>query len=213
MSVERVNNHVLFASCNWSLRPEWARRWQTESVPAVAGQQSRLALRAVARHELSFSITPRDGIESARLDDAIREAKKFGRACAPFWGRGCQLTAAVASATVTCLLGWDWQAGDHAFLQSGDSHAVELVEAAVLDAGVWTLTLADAVTAPQAGFVRPLIFGVFNCSEVTAKSPRHGPVQISIRELTNARSVQIGETPVAVAGIGTIELEDDFQIA
>lgn len=215
MSVATINNHTLFGQCaDWRQPPEWSRLWQSEVSAAVNGQQSRHALRAVARHSLSFLITPGSLTEQAQLDDAVRQAKKTGLACAPFWGRGGRIVGTFTGDELVCGSGWDWQAGDFVYVENSSGFEISEVTAAVLDAGEWTLTLDDALTGDYLGFARPLLFGKFNCGEMEALKPTLGPIRITIAELVNSRSVQLGavEAPGG-AGIGVMQVGDTFAIA
>lgn len=208
MSVATINNHVLFGqSADWSKPPEWSRTWQMDSTAAVSGKESRNAMRSVARHSLSFQITPGGVVEQSELDDAVRQAKKFGLACAPFWGRGCRIVDTFTGDTLTCGQGWDWQAGDFVYVENASGFEISEVESAEFADGEWTLTLADALTGEYTSFARPLLFGRFSCQDMDAITPKLGTIQISISELTNSRSVQLGEveTPGG-AGIGVMEV-------
>lgn len=206
MSVATINNHVLFAQvADWRQTPEWSRVWQSDVSSAVSGKQSRNSLRAVARHSLTFLITPGDLVEQAQLDDAVRQAKKSGIAVAPFWGRGCRITGTFTGSEIICGRGWDWQVGDFAYVENGSGFEVSEVTAAVYADGEWTLTLDDELTGDYTSFVRPLLFGKFECGEMEANTPTLGPVRITISELTNSRSVQLGEIEApGGAGIGVM---------
>lgn len=217
MSVATVNNHVLFGqSADWRKPPEWTRLWQSEVASAVTGKQSRNSLRATARHSLSFQITPGSEIEQAILDDAIRAAKKLGLACAPFHGRGCRIDGTFTGDELICGRGWDWQAGDFVHVENGSGFEISEVSAAAYDggAGLWTLTLDDVLTGEYTSYVRPLIFGKFDCGEMEAITPALGPVKLTIAELTNARTAQIGEVEApSGAGIGIMSVGSTFQVA
>jgi hypothetical protein len=216
MSVATINNHVLFAQdADWRFAPDWKRRWQTEVSASVTGSQSRRSLRSVARHSLTFQITPTDLNEQVRLDDALRQAKKTGLACAPLHGRACRIEGSFTGTELICGRGWDWQAGDYVHVANDTGYEVAEVESADYDEGdeLWTLTLADALIGNYINFVRPILFGKFDCTEMTAITPTLGPVRITISELVSSRSVQIGVTPVAADGIGVMALETTFEVA
>lgn len=213
--IATINNHVLFSQCDWRQLPEWSRTWQTEMSDAVNGKQSRRALCSVARHTLSFTVWTQNIIQQTQLDDAIRQAKKFGLACTPFWGRGCLLPAAQTGDTIQCRRGWDWTAGDYVWLKRDSLVEVTTVATANYNGGtgLWTLELNDTLTGSYSDIVRPLLFGKFNVSDMAARSPQFGPVRITISELTNSRSVQIGELSGAGPGIGAMGVGSTFVVA
>lgn len=216
MSVATINNHVLFGqSADWRLAPSVSRVWQTETSMAVDGKQSRNSLRSVARYSLSFLITPEDVVAQAKFDDAVRQAKKFGLACAPFWGKGCRIDGTATGTEVVCGRGWNWQAGDFAYVENNLGFEISEVEAAAYDeeTGLWTLTLADAVAGDYSMFVRPLLFGKFACDDMTILSPKTGPLKITINEQTSSRSVRIGDLPVEAVGIGEMAIGTTFIVA
>lgn len=214
MSVELINNHVLIPhDADWAQPPEWSRAWQTGLVTAVTGQGSRQALRAVARHALTWLITPCSLNEQVRLDDRVRAAVKLGLACAPFHGRGGALVDAFTGDTFQCRPGWDWTVGDYVFVRNSDGYEISRVASANLELGTWTVELEDVLTGTYRDFAWPLIFGKFTCAEMEAASPRVGPLRVTISELTNARSAQLGSVaPPSGAGIGVMVVADDFTV-
>lgn len=204
MSVERVNNHVLFwFAPDWSEPPEWSRAWQNEVATAVTGPESRFALRRNPRISISFSLRPLEIVDVQMLDDAAREARKLKVACCPLHGRGAVLNSAVvapASEIAVSANGFAWQAGDYVFLQRSDD-SYEVAEVTGVDelGGLIILTLADPVTSHAAGaFVWPLLFGKFSCGDLEGLTPRDGSLRVTITELTSRAAVQLGEVaPVA----------------
>lgn len=220
MSVELVNGHVLLPNgADWSTRPRRTRRWQSGISTAVTGRESRQALRQEPRLSIEVQICGAATIVAQQmLDDRIRAAAKLGLACLPHHGRGGNLTAdADAGANeVTVSDAWPWQAGDYFFAGDENGSDAIIVTAAVLAAGIWTLTLEDVLTFDHlaGAFAWPLLFGEFSASKMPALTPRFGPVRVTVSELTSARSAQLGElVPVAGDGIGHMIVGDTFEVA
>lgn len=204
---------LLAFEADWRQPPEWSRAWESQIASAVTSRESRNALRAVARHSLTWLVTPATPNEQVRFDDAVRAAKKSGLAATPFWGRGCTLLGAQTGDTIQCRVGWDWTPGDQIFFLNHNGYEIGAVTATEFDDGVWTLTLEDALTGSYRNFCRPLIFGKFTCAEMDALSPRTGPLKLTLSELTNARSMQLGTVaPASGDGIGAWVIEDDFVV-
>jgi hypothetical protein len=219
MSAETINNHVLIPNRpNWMFKPRWSRTWQTAVTSAVVGKESRYALRANARVTLRYLITTKGIVATQELHDRLRAAVKSGLGCTPYYGRGAALVDAVAAGAseVTVTEGWDWQAGDYFFSGTEDGFDAKLVTAAVLDAGVWTLTLDEPLDVDHAeqAPVWPLLFGKLTAPSLPALTPRVGDVQVTISELTSARAAQLGEVvPDVGVGIGHMIVGTDNEVA
>lgn len=214
-----INNHVLIPNgAEWSQRPSLKRAWQTGLASGNTGPESRFALRSVPRVTLAFNITPTSIIATQQLDDRLRAAIKSGLAVVPFHGRGAALAAdADAGATeVQIYSNWNWQAGDYFFAGDESSYDAIPVAAAALAAGIWTLTLDDPLELDHVigELAWPLLFGNLSLPEVTALTPRVGPVRIEITELVSGRSAQIGAVvPDVGTGIGHMAIGSTFVIA
>lgn len=218
MSVELVNGHVLLPnSADWSTPPKWSRRWENEIADGVTGAESRAALRATPRQSLNYRLTPASIVTTQMLDDRLRAALKTGLACAPMWGRGCEVAASVLAgvSSITVRDAFDWQAGDYLFLGDENNSDAMLVTAAVLALGIWTLTLDDPLTLPHlAGSLAwPLLFGKPAVGDLEAVTQRLAPVAITITELVAARAAQLGAvTPPVGTGIGVMAVGSTFII-
>ncbi len=209
-----VNDFVLFPHrANYGTEPSWQRRWENQVVDSEFGEESRAGLRAVPRVLIQWGITSRDIAEQSQLMDRILAARKSGKACAPHWGRGSELAAAVTGTAVAIESDstWPWQAGDFAFLvdDAGDYDAIE-----VDSVGVSSFTLVSPVTRSyHAGtFVWPLVFGKFGCDNYRALTARVGEASMSITELTSRDAETVGSTTPNPGGIGYWYLEDDFEV-
>jgi hypothetical protein len=217
--VALINNHVLIPNRpNWAFKPRWSRAWQTAVTSAVVGRESRYALRANARITLRYRITTKGIVATQELHDRLRAAVKSGLGCAPYYGRGSALVdAAIAGATEVLITeGWDWQAGDYFFAGTEGGYDAKLVTIAVLDAGVWTLTLDEPLDWDHAAQAPawPLLFGKLTAPELPALTPRAGEVQVSISELTSGRAAQLGAVvPDVGVGIGYMTIGSTFTIA
>lgn len=219
MSVETVNNHVLFTEPpNWETPVKWERRWRNEVAASLQGGEARMALRSLPRLTLSWRITPWSSVRRNLLEDAIRAARKTGLGCAPYWGRASVLQSACTAAAVALADGhWAWQAGDPIFFQRIHSPSnIEFEVRTVEDVDGSTLTLDQAVafTSPAGAFVWPLVFGKFSCPELTAETNWRGGVDLTLSEMTPGRAAQLGSvTPPGGTGIGAMTIGGDFVIA
>lgn len=206
--VTLINNHVLIPNgANWATKPNWSRAWQTALASAVVGKESRYALRSTPRITLRYLITTADIATTQQLHDRLRAALKSGFACVPYHGRGVSLVDDVAAgaAEVTVMDGWSWQVGDYFFCGYEDGFDAKLVTAAVLDAGVWTLTLDAVLDLDHAAGSNawPLLFGKLMAPDLPALTPRVADVQVTLSELTSGRAAQIGAVvPPVGAGVG-----------
>lgn len=214
MNVELINNHVLFPEpANWSEKPSWQRRWQNVVSPSITGAESRLGVRAEPRSSLTWRITRSQIVDLACFDDRIRAAKKSGRACSAFHGRGYILQADVTAATA--VLDRDWSnafAPYILFVTSDDLYEVR--EVVGVDANTITLDDDVARTYGSGSFCWPLIFGKFTCEEMPARTPQHANLKLTISELVSPSSAQLGEVEVPVgSGIGFWHIEDNFVVS
>lgn len=208
-----INNCVLFPHRpNWGMPPSAKRVWQSEIAASLPGNETRQSLRAVARRQVTFTVTARTLPERARWDGRVNAATKSGLACAPLHGRAAVLAANVnAGANLLTLSSsaWNWQAGDYAILIADDltfdMAAVRVVEGNVL-------TLADDLHFgwPAQALCWPLIFGKFSAQKMNALDGASGEQKITVAELTSARSVTIGNLPATVPGIGTATIGSTF---
>jgi hypothetical protein len=219
MSVETVNDHVLIPNgADWRFSPNWSRAWQPAIVNAVTGKESRASLRSQPRVTLEYQLTTESIAATQELDHRVRAAVKLGLGCCPYFGRGGRLAIAADAGEVSVQVNdaWPWQPGDYFFCGDENGSDAQLVEAAVLDAGVWTLTLDDVLAFDHAAgaLAWPLLFGKFSLPKLPVLTTRAGEFVVSIGELTSGRSAQIGEViPDAGAGIGHMIIGSTFIIA
>jgi hypothetical protein len=202
-----INGCVLFPHrCSWGTKAVSGKRlWETEIVAALPGGETRQALRSVSRRSLNFMVAAQSLQERVRLEARIDQAASTGYACAPLHGRACSLAQPAAggtnSITLAASAAWIWQPGDYAILIVNDTtfdvQPVTTVVGAVLDFP-GNLNFAWPATA----LVWPLIFGKYTGQKAAAWTSWHSAVQIGVAEVTSARSVQIGNAPAVLPGIG-----------
>lgn len=211
MSVELVNGHVLIPQrANYADTPSTERRWQNEVDEAEWGNESRFALRSVARRAVRWRVTPGDIQDNAGLIDCILAAKKSGLACAPFYGRGSEIAQTVSGTTLEIEPTlWPWAQGDYLILiDDAGNYDVRQVDAIAGE----TITLDSAVSRPYGCglFVWPLLFGKFNCDGLSALRAELGEASLTVQELTSAESQTIGVAGPPIDGIGGWIIEDTF---
>lgn len=214
MSVELVNGHVLFPHrSNWSTPPDMDRSWQSNVIDSEFGDETRFSLRQFPRRTVRWYVTARDLTEQSQLADRILAAKRSGLACAPAWGRSCELAAAVTAAAVQVEPTlWPWAQGDFLLLiDDGGNHDARQV-ASVLGN---VLTLSVPVSRPyHAGLlIWPLIFGKFVADSLQLITMRNGHATLSISELTSPDSAdRLGTPGPGGEGIGFWYVEQDFVV-
>lgn len=190
---------------NWDQRISHKRTWQTEIAEALPGQETRQALRAVPRRQITFAILPVTLQERVRFESRLDAALKSGFACAPLHGRACGLAAAAAAGNTSLILNhtpaWNWQAGDYVALVSDD---LTFDVAAVLGYAGTTLTLATALNYSwsASSLCWPVIFGKFSAEKLNALTNWHETASLTIAEVTSSRAAQLGSTPAHVPGVG-----------
>ena len=196
-----VNGCVVIPhKANWTTRPLSRRTWETEIVEALPGTETRQALRAVARREITFNITART------LQERVDAALVSGFGCAPLYGRSCplaqNLNAAANSLTLAAGGAWTWQAGDYVMLIQ-DDQTFDILPVT----GVAGLVLNLAAVAPTFNWlagvlVWPVIFGAFTADKEAALNGAVAHWKVTITELVSGRSAQIGVTPILPPGVG-----------
>lgn len=205
MTVVLINGCVLFPHrFAWRSKPNGKRLWETGIEMGLKGAEARQAMRAVSRRHVSVEIFARDS-ERVRLEARIDAAKASGFGCIPLFGRGSYLTAGVAAGANAIHVttdAWHWQAGDYAALILDDqTHDVAAVTGPPV-AGVLPLATNLNFNWASGYVVRPVIFGTFSAEKQTVITGRAQGWKLTVAELTSARSVQIGVTPVRGPGIG-----------
>jgi hypothetical protein len=190
----------------WQTPPVSRRVWETEITEALLGQETRQALRAVARRQIIFTVTATTPSGRSRLDARVDAALKSGLGCAPLHGRACFLGANLAAGANSLTLAaggaWNWQAGDYvALLQDDMTFDVLPVT------GVAGLVLSLAATAPAYNWTLgalawPVIFGAFTADKEAAVSGMLAQWKVTVTELVSGRSAQIGVSPAHVPGVG-----------
>ena len=205
MTVTLVNGCVLFAHPYvWQTSPAHKRIWQTEIGEALPGGETRQALRAVSRRQLTVLITTCSLAERVRLESRVDAAKKSGFGCAPLHGRCCFLSAganAGANSITQDGAAWNWQAGDYVILLANDQ-IYDVAAVVNVAGGVLTLATNLNYNWPAQALCWPVIFGKFTADKEAAINGALGEQKITIAELTSGRSVQIGVTPAQPPGVG-----------
>lgn len=202
MSVELVNSHVLIAHrANYGDSPDWERKWSSDVVDSEFGEESRFAQRLVPRAMLKWTVTAAELAEQSQLADRIMAAKKLGKACAPYWGRGSELAIHASEDTATIETSfWPWAIGDYIiFIDDNGNFDVRQLD----NVAGTSLTLnAPLSRLYRSGtFCWPLIFGRFNCDNMKALTQRNGEVAMSIQELTSPDAEAIGTADAPIDGI------------
>ena len=199
--------HVLFPhQANWTTLPQWSRQWDTGLRAGIQGNEGRAALRQRALHALTFSVSARTLPERVRLDARVDEALKSGLAAVPFFGKGAWLAApAAAGDTGLNLLdavnAWPWAAGDYVILLGADPvFDCAPVGAVAGNALALGAPLQNAWVAGESA--RPLLFGKCSVARETLLSDWFCTVKLTVAERVNARSAQLGATPVPAPGVG-----------
>jgi hypothetical protein len=216
MTVQTINGYVLFPHlANWNEQVNWQRNWQTGLAMGIKGDETRQSMRSLPREQVSFVITPGTQQERAELDARLDAATKAGLACAPFWGRGAELTADTVNATNTAVLtsmAFGWQAGDYAFFLDSDLN-FDAIQVEAVNDGTNTLTLTGNVsrTYPASTFIWPLLFGKFApSSKAKALNADVADVQIAITEIVARHLADVGAAPAPGVGIGSMIIGSTF---
>ena len=203
-----INGCVLIPHpANWTTPPRSRRTWQTEIAEALPGAETRQALRAVARRQLTFNVTAATLQERVRLEARMDAALKSGYGFAPLHGRACYLAAAAnagdsALSLQSSTLAWAWQAGDYVFLMT-DDQTFDILPITNVAGSVLSLpSSALAYNWPSGQLVWPVIFGAFTADKEEALTGWHANWKITITELVSGRRAQIGVTPAHVPGVG-----------
>ena len=204
-------NHVLIPHpANWASPPTFKRTWQSEIVSGLPGNETRSALRAVPRRQITFTITTRTLAERARLDARIEAATKSGLACAPLHGRACVLAAAtVNTLTLASPLAWNWQAGDYAILLE-DDQTCDVAKISAVNQNTLDLETPLQLNWFTGHLVYPLIFGKFSAEKQSALDGALAEQTLTVAELVSSRAVAIGSLPMIPPGIGAALLGSTF---
>jgi hypothetical protein len=202
-----INGHTLFPhDADWSTQPDLENDWQSGIGTGVLGNEQRSSLRALPLITCGFNITPASLQESCRLDARVDQATRSGLAAVPFFGMGSPLTAPAAAGGAALAIAdavnpWPWAAGDYAILIGLDDTQYDVLPVAGVAGN--TLNLTGVLTlAWNSVWVRPLLFGRFNAQKRQPLSPWYMPLKLSVKQLVNARSAQLGATPPHVPGVG-----------
>jgi hypothetical protein len=213
-----INGHTLLPhQADWSTEPDWENDWQSGVGTGVLGNEQRSAFRALPLHTLSYLITPASLQESCRLDARVDQATKSGLAAVPYFGMGSALTAPVnaggnALAIADAVNPWAWAAGDYAILLGLDDTQYDVVQVAGVAGNM--LNLAGVLTFNwNPAWVRPLLFGKFSAQQRQPLSPWYTPLKLSVKQLINARSAQLGAAPAQPPGVGQQKVGRTNQIS
>jgi hypothetical protein len=207
MTVTLINGFVLISHFpNWNYPPSAKRIWDSEIAMGLPGGETRQALRAVARRQVTFTVTAQSIQERVRLEARLDAAKLSGLACAPLHGRRSVLAQAAnggGNGLTLASTAWTWQAGDYAALILNDT-TFDVIEVAAVDVTGLILTLAGNLANSWAAnaLCWPVIFGTLTSDKAAAIDSEISQIKITIAELTSGRSAQIGVTPGAGVGVG-----------
>ncbi|HWD20519.1 MAG TPA: hypothetical protein VHB20_14700 [Verrucomicrobiae bacterium] len=219
-----INNHILLPHpANWSTLVDWQRTWETNTADSVLGHESRVAVRATPRRQISFLLTPWSVTEQNRLDDRLRAAAQGGLACAPYWGRGAVLEGPVRSDSPHLSLDdvvWTWSIGDYIFLFDADAYPAHLYFDVGLiagvdvdtDGGVTNLTLSanPSRAYPAGGRAWPMVFGEFSAQDMSAVTAQRGAVQVTLRELQSPEDAVVNGPVTIGSGLGATVVGSTF---
>jgi uncharacterized phage protein (TIGR02218 family) len=199
MPVELVNGHVLIPDpANWRDPVQWSRRFHTAITEALTGLEDRANYRARPLQQLSWTATPHDANQEARLADRVRAALKSGKAAAPYHGRSAVLElAASAGATVVQIeaTAWTPAAGDRLFFADPQNPLTwEVRDVQSWDSGARQITLTAALTYawPAGGLLWPLIFGRLQFESGELDTGHRGDWPLRIEELRSTDLVNCG---------------------
>jgi hypothetical protein len=218
MTVTTINGFVLVPHVpNWAGAAAAKRVWETEIAEALPGSETRQALRAVPRRQVTFSVTTNNLEERVRLEARMDAAKVSGLACAAMHGRSCLLGTTANAGTASLALSqtaWTWAVGDYAILILNDT-TFDLQKVTGLSNGGMTLGLAGNLTNKwiAGNLVWPVIFGAFTSDKESALTTHHGNVKLTIAELTSSRSVQLGNAAALPPGVGAQRIGATNKIA
>lgn len=207
-TITLLNGFVLIShAADWGRPPMCKRVWESGVAEGLTGNEVRQALRAVARRQLTFAVTPESLPERVRLEARLDAAKAGGFACAPLHGRSSQLGAAAAAGTASLTLAstaWPWQAGDYAILLANDlTFDVQTVTGT--SGGGLVLALAGNLNFawPEGALCWPVLFGTLAADKASALNGQFSSyAKITIAELVSGRSAQVGVTPTPPPGVG-----------
>jgi hypothetical protein len=212
--IELVNGYVLFPHApDWDNAPEWQRTWETYFSDALTGAQSRYGVRNQPLRRLDWTVGAFDLVENSKLDDRIRAAKKSGKACVPYWGRGSKQLSATNNLTVTLdAPAWSWAVNDYIFLMDEfRNYDVRQLNAVNIGGDVLTLSLAVSRTYAAGLLCWPMLFGKLLADDMEATTNWHGQPNFGLQELKSPASTQVGVVPAVTGdGIGVWKLEDTF---
>jgi hypothetical protein len=212
-----IEGHILFPHrANWDTAPETTREWETNISTALPGGEQRQGMRVLPRRSLSFSLLVRTLEERARLDARIDAAKKSALACAPYFGRGSELgVAAVAgdhTLTLRAPVGWNWSAGDFAFLLGEDDTVFDCMQVSSLDGLVLHLDTLPENDWPMGALVWPLFFGKFSVDDLPLASSHHEIAPLTITQTEAERNASVGVVAAPAIGIGAWIIEETFVV-
>lgn len=212
--IELVNGYVLFPhAAQWADGPNWQRTWEAYFADGLTGAQSRYGTRNQPLRRLEWDVMTADAVETAKLDDRIRAARKSGKACAPYWGRGSTQSVATNNVTVTLTApAWTWAVNDYVFLMD-EFRNYDVRQLSGVNLGGDVLTLSQPVSRTYAAGLPawPLIFGKLLADDMEANTSWHAIPTLAIQETKSPASTQIGAVgPDAGDGIGVWKLEDTF---
>lgn len=112
MSVGKLDGHTIIANPpNWEQRIAISRKWESETVRSLRGQELRRGLRSSPVVRLRYTILTFTLEQREILVDRLREAVETGQACIPNWGRGEVLSQDYAPGATNIVLNtpvyWD----------------------------------------------------------------------------------------------------------
>jgi hypothetical protein len=219
-----ISGCVLFPHApDWMVAPSTRRVWETNIAETINGAESRSAMRAAPRRQVSFTVTSLCLAERTRLEARMDAALETGFGCAPLHGRSSTLLNAVAAgARVDVLLnlggGWNWKVGDYAMMIQDDLtyDIVPVVNVGLTaDSTIWSADSSLPINQPALSLATPLqnawmagtrvwpvIFGKFTCEKLDPLDGQLGAVRLSVTELTSNRAAQIGNQGPQPAGVG-----------
>jgi hypothetical protein len=222
VSVELINGYVILPHVpDWRREVAWSRQWGTKVERSVEGPEYRMGTRSTSRHKISWQVTPFDLEESTALIERLRAAIKTGLAATGFWGRGAQLSAALAPGDILINLRSSsiaWALWTHVLFAHTEADQWDTWEVAEILAAPSSsyFGLAAGLTYAWADgdWCWPLIMGRLLVDDPVWQSDQRGTIDLELQQL-DYPPIMVPDlcavTLVAVGGGDTFEcyrLED-----
>ncbi|MCP5525015.1 MAG: hypothetical protein H7A46_26120 [Verrucomicrobiales bacterium] len=217
MSVQTVNGHVLLPHLpDWASPVAWQRAWQCQVGRSVGGSEGRLSVRERPRVTLRWELIPVNVTEQSLMHARLRAARKSGYACAPYWGRGLKIIAVAGAVLTLASTAWPFLQGDDWLLirrlDVAAPEAWELCQVVTAAEADITLTVGPTYDWSVDAFVWPLLFGRFNCGDLSHRTDWHARVQCELRQLVTRPYAPLPPGPdPSLCAVDGVDAGDSFE--